>query len=273
MLLGAWLADAPAHADTDLDDLCPEADLTAYTTEPYASEKGVRRRCALLARLPSHGAMLPPALRERLNDELGKRFAVELQFTGSVTLDGEAIDYLMAHMPETAALVSTYSDKDYGATQIDATPGPAGFFVTNNDSFAANFAYLSSRITRDESDHVFIESGYAKVLFWRVWGNAIIHYNLDKKAAGRADYAITVHVFTNSRVLRTVLNSGLFKYFAGDMFQGILTDIETGMQRFSDDASPEEKLPPYFIDGLRDALAQGGDVETDLEQRFEGRPD
>lgn len=272
MLLAVGLAGHRALADTNLNDLCPGAGLAAYTDKPYASEKGVRRRCALLERLPDHGAMLAPALRERLDDELAKRFTVEIPFTGSVALDGATVDYLMEHMPETAALVSAHSDRDYQATQMDATPGPAGFFVTNGDTFAANFAYLSSRVTPDTSEHVFLESGYAKVLFWRVWGNAIVHYQLDKGVAGAAEYAITVHAFTDSRVLRAVLKSTLFRYFADDMFQDILADVVSGVEGFLEDPEPEDKLPPYFINGLAATLEEKDDAGLDPDQRFPGRP-
>jgi len=272
LLLAAWLANAAVHADAARNGACPEARLAGYTAQPYASEKGTHRRCALLSLLPSHGRLLPPVLQERLHKELAKQFTAEIRFKGSVELDGDTVEYLMRHMPETAALVTAYSDTDYRATQTDAQPGPAGFFVTNNDTFAANFAYLRSRATPHDSEHVFLENGYAKVLLWRVWGNAIIHYTLANKAPGVSDYDITVHVFTDSRLLHSILKSRLFGFFADKMFQGILLDVETGVRRFADDPDPEEILAPYFINDLQATLPRNDPATKDLPRRFADHP-
>lgn len=245
-------AGGSTHSAAVRGDGC--RDLGHYTSQSYATEEGLERRCSLLREVETRGRLTPTSLRERLLEELSNRFAVELDFSGEVELSGWVVDYLLENMPETAALVSTYTDNEYRATQADETPGPASFFVTNTTSFAADFIYLSSLTTPSISRHMFFESGHARVLLWRVWGNSIVRYNLRKRGPDNARYDIRIHVFTDSRVLRTVLESGLFRYFADRMFRGILGDIETAVRRFTDDANPREHLPPYFVTGLNARL-------------------
>lgn len=226
-----------------------------YIAQSYATERGTHRRCDLLARIENPAGIASHPMHERVREELANRYAVDIRFTGSVALPGRAIDYLLENITETAALVSAYTNKDYMATQADATPGPKSFFVTNSDSFAADFTYLSSRVSPVISEHLFFESGNARVLLWRIWGNAFVHYHLDKNVhEDDAAYDITVHVFTNSRMLRTILKSGLFQYFADRMFKGILEDVESAVRRFAADANPGEHLPHYYVSGLRSRL-------------------
>lgn len=234
---------------------CPGLDL--YTSQPYATDKGQRRRCELLQEIESRGRVASQPLREKLLEELANRFAIELDFSGDVALPGRVVDYLLDNMPETAALVSAYSDKEYRATQTDAPPGPESFFVTNSRSFAAHFTFLSSRRLPGISEHIFFESGHADVLFWRVWGNSFVRYSLRKIGGDSARYDIKIHVFTDSRLLRTVLRSRLFAYFANRMFKSILSDIESAVHRFADDSSPGEHLPAYFVAGLKTRLEPG----------------
>ncbi len=231
--------------------------LDRYTSQPYATDKGQRRRCDLLREIESRGRVASQPLRELVLEELSNRFAIELDFSGDVALPGRVVDYLLDNMPETAALVSAYSDKEYRATQTDATPGPESFFVTNSRSFAARFTFLSSHTSPGISEHIFFEGGHADVLFWRVWGYSFVHYNLRKDGGDSARYDIKIHVFTNSRLLRTVLRSRLFGYFANRMFKSILSDIESAVHRFADDSSPGEHLPGYFVAGLKTRLEPG----------------
>lgn len=236
----------------DVPDGC--SGLTAYLSKPYATDKGARRRCELLREIESEDALASHPLRERMLKELSNRYRVRMKFSGDVDLPGRAVDYLLENMPETAALVSAYTNEDYRATQADATPGPKSFFVTNNDSFAAEFTFLFSRISPAASRHMFFESGHARVLLWKIWGNSFVRYGLVKSGDESADYDIEIHVFTSSRVLRTVLGSGLFGYFAERMFNGILSDIESAVHRFAEDPNPGEHLPPYFAAGLTNRL-------------------
>lgn len=252
MLLMGLIASGTGHAETSKDGTC--RGLASYESRSYATEKGVRRRCALLRDIETGDTPISPALRDQILQELSNRHAVELEFAGTVRLPGPVIDYLLENMPEAATLVSSYTDNEYGATQVDATPGPQGFFVTNNSTFAANFTYLTSRISSSASEHMFFESGNAKVLFWTVWGNSFVRYNLQKQHKDASRYDIKVHVFTDSRLLHMVLKSGLFKYFADRMFDGILSDIEAAVGRFTDDPTPGQHLPPYFVTGLRSRL-------------------
>ena len=215
------------------DESCPG--LASYMSKPYATDKGARRRCDLLREIERDGGLSSHPLRERLFQELSNRFAVRIEFNGDVELPGRAVDYLLDNMPEAAALVSAYTNKEYRATQADATPGPKSFFVTNNQSFAAEFTFLYSHISPAASQHMFFESGHAQVLFWKIWGNSFVRYNLRKNADGTVGYDIKVHVFTDSRLLRTVLDSALFGYFAHRMFKGILSDIESAVHRFAED--------------------------------------
>lgn len=253
LFVAGLLCGGPVHAAADADDSCPE--LAAYKARSHATEKGARRRCSLLMEIQRGGRPVPHHLRERMLDELDNRFAIDLEFNGDVELPGRAIDYLLENMPETAALVTAYTSKEYRATQIDSTPGPAGFFVTNGKSFAANFTYLVSRNSPSISEHMFFENGNAKVLFWKIWGSSFIRYKLQKGGEESARYAIRVHVFTDSRLLRTVLGSGLFRYFADRMFKGILQDIESAVRQFAVDSNPHQHLPPYFVMGLKGKLA------------------
>ncbi|MDZ7839973.1 MAG: hypothetical protein U5R46_04000 [Gammaproteobacteria bacterium] len=252
VLLALALAAASIRAEPPVDGVC--AGLDRYTAKSYATEKGLGRRCALLEEVSRGGQLDLPSLREKILDELSNRFAVEMDFDGAVALPGRAVDYLLENMPETAALVSRYTGKEYHATQSGSVPGPTSFFVTNTTSFAADFVYLVSRETPTASEHVFFESGQARVLLWRIWGNSFVHYKLQKNGDENARYDITVHVFTSSRLLRTVLSSGLFRYFANRMFRGILGDIESAVTAFVDDPKPVEHLPPYFVTGLKSRL-------------------
>lgn len=253
VLLSVALAAAGSvRADTPVDGVC--TGLARYTSKPYATDKGLQRRCALLEVMSSGGRLDAPSLREKILGELSNRFAVEMDFDGAVALPGRAVDYLLENMPETAALVSRYTGKEYQATQSGSVPGPESFFVTNTTSFAADFVFLVSRETPTASEHVFFESGHARVLLWRIWGNSFVHYKLRKNGDDNARYDITVHVFTNSRLLRTVLGSGLFRYFADRMFRGILSDIESAVAAFVDDPEPGVHLPPYFVTALKSRL-------------------
>lgn len=252
LLLVGLTVNGSVDADASTDGTC--RGLASYESRSYATEKGVRRRCDLLREIETGDPPISPALRNQILQELSSRHAVEMEFTGSVELPGRVIDYLLENMPEAAALVSRYTDNEYGATQVDSTPGPKGFFVTNNSSFAANFTYLYTRNSSSASEHMFFESGNAKVLFWTVWGNSFVRYNLHKQDKDASRYDIRVHVFTDSRLLRTVLKSGVFKYFADRMFKGILSDIEAAVGRFADDPTPGQRLPPYFVTGLRSRL-------------------
>lgn len=240
---------------------CPHSGLSGYTARSYATEKGASLRCALLAEIERDGELAAGELRARVTDELARRFALHIDFAGEVDLSRKAVDYLLSNMPETAALVSAYSDNDYRATQTDIPDGPDHFFVTNNDTFAAGFTYLFSRLRPGTSEHIFLESGFAKVLFWRVWGSSFIHYRLHENGEAAARYDIRVHVFTDSRLLRTVLSSGPFSYFAQKMFDGILEDIEMAVDSFALDPVPGETLPPYFVTGLKKRLGTSHEVD------------
>lgn len=259
-LLVGLLSSGPAHPDAAPGDACPG--LAAYNAKSYATDKGRQRRCALLRDIERHGNLASHPLRERLLTELANRFAVEMDFEGEVDLPAPVVDYLLENMPEAAAMVSTYMDKDYGATQADSTPGPRGFFVTNSKTFAASFTYLYSRSSGNRREHMFFESGHARVLLWRIWGNSFVHYALERSDPQTSRYDITVHVFTDSRLLRTILSSDLFGYFADRMFKGILDDIESAVERFEADGAPGQRLPPYFVAGLDDRLEQPGEPVT-----------
>lgn len=252
VLILGLIVNGAVHSGTTPGGGCPG--LAQYTAKPYATAKGERRRCDLLREIEGDGEVASEPLRARVLQELANRFAVEMDFTGSVALPGRAVDYLLENMPETAALVSAYADKEYQATQTDGTPGPKSFFVTNGASFAARFTFLSSRTSPDVSEHMFFESGHADVLFWRVWGSSFVRYHLHKDGDKSARYDIRVHVFTDSRLLRAVLGSRLFRYFADRMFKGILNDIESAVRRFAGDSDPREQLPSYFVTGLNARL-------------------
>lgn len=249
------------HAGSDVGrhGECP--DLIAYTSQPYATGEGIRRRCGLLQRMESAGRV-PEPLRTRILNELSNRFAAELDFTGTVAVPGRAIDYMLENMPETAALVSAYSGKEYTATQVDGPGGPERFLVSNETNFAANFTYLFSRESAGISEHMFFESGHATVLFWRVWGHAFVHYELLKTDGETSSYDIEVRVFTQSRVLRAILDSRLFGHFARRMFEGILKDIESAVHQLAGDSTPGDRLPSHFVTGLMSRLASETGVST-----------
>lgn len=233
---------------------CPGIEL--YAAKPYASDKGARRRCVLLQEIDRRGDLSGHPLRRPMLEEIANRFAVVLEFKGRVDLPDRVVNYLLDNMPEAAALVSAYLDRDYGATQTDSTPGPPGFFVTNSSTFAARFTYVYSRQLSAGSEHMFFESGQAKVVFWRIWGNSFVRYQLRRQGVDASRYDIDVYVFTQSRLLKTVLGTALFKYFADRMFTGILDDIVTAVRRFEEDSDPGEHLPPYFVEGLKNALGR-----------------
>ena len=244
----------PARSGVSQPGACPVPGLARYSSRSVATEQGVRRRCALLQNIERDGTPLPPNLRGKILHELTNRFAVELDFTGVVGVSHRAADYLLRYMPETAALVSVYSGKEYAATQVEGSPGPRRFFVTGNDAFAASFTYLRSSTSRALSEYVFFETGRAKVLLWTVWGNSFIHYDLEPASVESSRYDIRIHVFTESRILRAVLSSGLFRHYARSMFKNILDDVESAVHGFAGDSAPDEALPPYFVTGLRNAL-------------------
>lgn len=251
---------------------CPGPDLELYTSRPHATEKGIRRRCALLDVIHEGGGMPPGDVRDQVRNELANQYAVEIDFSGRVGLPRRAVDYLLENMPEAAALVSAYSGKDYRATETDVANGLDRFFVTNNDSFAANFTFLFSYPRRDASEHMFFESGFAKVLFWRVWGNSFIHYHLRPVGVDASRYDIRVYVFTGSRLLKAVLSSGPFRYFSNSMFKDILDDIESAVGDFVVDPNPDNVLPPYFVSGLKTRLEAGDWTprERRIPHQYEG---
>lgn len=257
-ILGLSLGEAARSGDAAAGP-CAGPDLARYTARSFATEEGTRRRCALLQDIERDDTPVPPALRDKILHELTNRFSVEIDFTGVVRLPRRSVDYLLKYMPETAALVSLYSGKEYAATQVDGAPRPERFFVTDNDTFAASFTYLRSGTSPELSEYLFFEDGRAKVLFWTVWGNSFIHYDLERAGGGSSRYDIRIHVFTQSRLLRAILKSGLFRHFARSMFKDILKDVETAVHEFAEDDSAEETLPPYFVLGLKDALNPGPD--------------
>lgn len=260
-----------AQSDAAQAAACPGPGLSRYASRSYATETGVRRRCSLLRDIERGGALASPALRQQVLKELSHRYAVEIDFTGVVGLPRQVVDYLLEYMPETAFLVSTYSGKEYAATQVDGAEGPERFFVTDNDSFAAGFTYLLSHTPSDASEYIFFESGRAKVLLWSVWGNSFVRYDLRREGDKASRYDIKIQVFTESRLLRAVLGSGLFRYFARSMFDDVLSDIESAMHEFAADSSPGELLPPYFVTALKKRLQpavpgfQIGDRRSPLE--------
>jgi len=258
----------PVHSRVGQAPGCPGPDLHGYISQSYATDRGATRRCGLLADIERYGALEPGDLRVQILDELSKRFAIRIEFKGEVGLPRRAVDYLLHNMPEAAALVSVYSGKDYRATETNIARSRDRFFVTNNDTFAARFTFLRSREGPHDSEHMFFESGFAKVLFWRVWGNSFIDYRLSGTGASTSRYDIDVHVFTGSRLLRTVLNTGLFRYFAQSMFDGILDDIESAVGEFSADSNPGESLPPYFVMGLKNRLQPAPGVPLPRERRI-----
>lgn len=241
-----------AHLDAVQSGSCPE--LSRYASRSYATEGGIRRRCSLLRNIERDKELAPPGLREQVIEELSNRFAVEIEFTGGVGLPPRVVDYLLEYMPETAALVSAYSGKEYTATQVEANGGPGRFFVTDNDTFAAGFTYLLTRTSSDASEYMFFENGRATVLFWSVWGNSFVHYELHGDGENASRYDITIHVFTDSRLLRVILGSGLFRHFARSMFRDVLADIENAVHDFAVDTEPAELLPPYFVTALKRRL-------------------
>lgn len=260
----------PVQSRIEQGHICPGADLARYTSQSHATEKGVRRRCELLKRIESDGELEPVSLRDRVRHELSNRFAVEIDFSGRIGLPRRVVDFLLGHMPETAVMVSAYSDSDYTATQTGAIHGPAMFFVTDNDTFAASFTYLFSRPSTDTSEHMFFESGFAKVLFWKIWGNSFIHYRLRQDGESTSRYDIKVHVFTDSRLLRLVLKSGPFRYYSRSMFKGVLNDIESAVRGFDADSNRGETLPEYYVAGLKSRLQANTRIQF-LEQRSSGR--
>lgn len=244
----------PAHSGDSQVGVCPVPGLARYSSRSFATEQGVRRRCALLQNIERDGTPLPSNLRGKILHELTNRYAVEINFIGVVGVSHRVVDYLLRYMPETAALVSVYSGKEYAATQVDGAPGPRRFFVTDNDAFAASFTYLRSNTSRDLSEYVFFENGRAEVLLWTVWGNSFIHYDLEPATVESSRYDIRIQVFTESRLLRAILRSGLFRRYARSMFKDILDDVESAVHGFAGDPAPNDALPPYFVTGLRNAL-------------------
>ena len=208
----------------------------------------------MLADIERGGEPLPADLRARVLKELVNRYAVEIDFAGAVDLPRRAVDYLLGHMPEAADLARTYSHKEYTATQSDPPQGPREFFVTDNRTFAADFTYLMSRKSPGVSEHMFLESGRTKVLFWTVWGNAFVHYELREDGGQASRYDMNIHVFTNSRLLRVLLGSGLFRHFAKSMLEDVVQDVESAVHEFDADSNPDRILPPYFVEDLKRGL-------------------
>ena len=233
---------------------CPESSLIPYTALPFATERGIGRRCSLLRLIEDRGQPIPDPLRGQVLKELTNRYAIEIDYTGVVSLPGDVIDYLLENIRETAMLVSFYSGNEYQATQIDPWHGSRKFVATNNDTFFAGFTYLYSGTSLDSSEHMFFESGYARVLFWRIWGNSLIRYTLHKNGDGTSSYDIRVFVFTESRLLRAILSSRLFLRFSREMFEDILRDIESATHRFSVAPNPEDHLPARFARELKTRL-------------------
>jgi hypothetical protein len=243
-----------AEPDNAGGGTCRNPALARYASQPYATASGIRRRCRLLEDIERHAQPLPAELRERVSRELANRYAVEVDFAGAVDIPRRAVDYLLQHMPEAADLTRMYSRKEYTATQSDPPYGPGRFFVTDNSSFAADFTYLLSSRSAAVSEYMFFETGRAKVLFWMVWGNSFIHYELRQDGDEASRYDIRIHVFTESRLLRVLLGSGLFHHFASLMFKDVVRDVESAVHRFDADPRSGEILPPYFVQGLKTAL-------------------
>jgi len=246
--------DARPAGDAATPGGCDLEEVAAYAAAAYATADGMALRCELWQRIRSAADVLPPVLHERMKRESTKRFTTVLDFQGRVDVSRPVVDYLLENVSRTAVLVSAYSERRYSATQLESGRSARRFTVTDGERFAAGFSYLWTRMSAAASEHMFFETGRARVLWWTIWGNAFVHYRLEKEDDRSSRYDIRIRVFTESRVLRAILGSRLFRHFAGRMFDGILEDIEHAVRAFEGDPRPPAGLPARYRAGLLERL-------------------
>jgi hypothetical protein len=200
-------------------------------------------RCALLTRLIEGGLNLGGGIGRQVLAEIARPYVTVFEVAGDALLPGPALRFLLEELPDTARMINFYENTRYEVAWL--TQDRSRFIATNNRTLQATFKRFKTRTADGAGDYLLFESGSAKLLFWQLNGNTIVDLHLEpRKRATR--YNIKIHIFTDSPGFHSFFESGLFRYLARTMVQGIIGDMVEAANKLAESRDALPTLSPDF---------------------------
>ena len=205
-------------------------------------------RCALLARLVAGGLDPGDDTGRQVLTELARPYVTVLQLTGDALLPAPALDFLLVELPDTARVINFYKNTRYEVAWL--SQDRSRFMATNNRTMQATFKRFQTPTADRASDYLLFESGTARLLFWQLNGNTVVDFHLEPRERATR-YSIKIHIFTDSPGFHSFFESGLFRYLARMMVQGIIGDMVESANKLAESRDTLPALSPVFVKNLQ----------------------
>jgi hypothetical protein len=210
-------------------------------------------RCALLVRLVAGGLDPGDDTGRHVLTELARPYATVLELTGDALLPAPALDFLLEELPDTARMINFYKNTRYEVAWL--SQDRSRFIATNNRTMQATFKRFQTPTADRASDYLLFESGTARLLFWQLNGNTIVDFHLEPRERATR-YSIKIHIFTDSPGFHSFFESGLFRYLARAIVQGIIGDMVEAANKLAESKDAFPVLSPTFIEEFRTRWGQ-----------------
>lgn len=222
---------------------CPGSGAAVY---PDPEDDG--HRCGLARQFAIRDVVLAGETGGKIAGEFARRYATQLELTGTADLPVASIRFLLEELPDTARLINHYEGTRYEIKYLDGAR--ERFFATNNRNMSATFSRFRTLVSNGTSRYLLFESGEAKFLFWHFKGSAIIE--LDLMASGdETDYAARMHIFTDLKRYRSFFRSGIFRYVIKSVVTRIIGNLVSAANSLIDSNENVASLSMEFVRTLR----------------------
>ena len=208
---------------------CPDLILDETPVHDANPEAGILLRCQLVNELISSGLNLNSPLGSLIEAEIVQPYGLEINIEKTTGLAKSALDHMLSDLPETARLINYYQHTSYQVAYTNRIR--SRFYASNHDNLSGSYIKLGGRIDTNDSHYNYFQSGQARLLFWRLWGNTIVGIHLKHKSMSRSVFQMQIRVFTRSRVLYGILKSRLFQHLTRSMVKDFLLDIEDAVRQ------------------------------------------
>ena len=161
---------------------------------------------------------------------LGKKYRMEYPLSGMLPINMEMMQFLLDELPWTAQLINAYQNTGYSASFTNRKK--TKFKGANGGSLRGKFQYLAADTT--ENRYVIQGMGYAKVLKWRLKGDAVLTMDFDPINERQLAYDIKCMAFPGNSVINGIMELEFFENKVMQFIEEIVSHITSSAEAFAD---------------------------------------
>jgi hypothetical protein len=167
---------------------------------------------------------------KQLYSLLGKQYRMEYPLEGILPVNLKMIEFLMANLDFTTQLINAYENTKYSAKYTNRKK--TKFRGNNGGALSGKFEFLKSE--GKEGQYVVVGEGFAKVLKWKLKGDAVLIMDFDALSDRDLAFDIKCMAFPGNSVINKIMELNFFEKKVMEFIQVIVDDITQAAYRFAD---------------------------------------